>query len=932
MNVQTKLLKIMLRLWTLTLAVSLISLQLTTASTLETTATPASESTNIATQTTKVLRLTTTASTIQLRLHDSDSDDDAKDKTKVLTTSKELTSREQESAASTTSFTTITSSISTLASSNAPATITNEAKEALTRKQTAATATLVDDNEERQEESQEYKITDTTTWQYKNHDKLEGEIKETDLKQVTESVEEQEEEQQQQQQHQQQEQEQITTEVNWRKETDMHKQSTGNTRNAENDIKITATIATRIPTHTTHPTTASSNIPTTKPVVTTTTTTLTGINSNTKESAYTDVAATFPSEHQIPDHVKQKEIAGDNIKFTTSLPLNGEMEAITLNLSPDIQAMEDFKPLIKDANEKLIKERTIFSNNDDWKQNLMPNELEYESNKPLISKTYEHNINWSPYLHPATPVTDFTGKLLQEQDGVITEIEQKFRLNEFVNTESKPTKDPSSTTAKSTVDRTQTTTFSKDPHLASSYSVNHEILDINKNPLLNRTPVQFIERRVKKSFDFPMHRVASDALHMQQHFDFANTKFNSNNNEQQNALDTNNEDGQQKEADAPPRPQPEFSTTKFYNSKELYNEMLQHKTKLQQLSQTPLPQHTNPYEKDIQDLNNRTPSLALNSFAVLHSPKIAKLEEIHDLKEPQQQKSLAIKNVTVKATKHKELNVAATTVNTTSTSITNTPVTPTKPAATKYASMASATEMPLAALVKTKKFQKELKRAKLLIKSMMPLQNATTEVITNTANNNSINEDKSTSTLLPPQAQTLLETKQTSHTPSSILSLPYTAAATTTSSTSTTTRPLPSLSVTSTNPPKTSLRPIVRPRILSRLQEKINSLECELQNLPQDSHLWRGNETHELLLPIMVADVNVFYGCFVFVLFIYMYMCSAHNTQVYQVTRSGHEHCDVTEGILLDITPLIVDGRKLVTLYDKDLTEGVNLLIGEWKK
>jgi len=31
----------------------------------------------------------------------------------------------------------------------------------------------------------------------------------------------------------------------------------------------------------------------------------------------------------------------------------------------------------------------------------------------------------------------------------------------------------------------------------------------------------------------------------------------------------------------------------------------------------------------------------------------------------------------------------------------------------------------------------------------------------------------------------------------------------------------------------------------------------------------------------------------------------------------------------LDITPLVVDGRKLVTLYDKDLTEGVNLLIGK---
>jgi hypothetical protein len=47
------------------------------------------------------------------------------------------------------------------------------------------------------------------------------------------------------------------------------------------------------------------------------------------------------------------------------------------------------------------------------------------------------------------------------------------------------------------------------------------------------------------------------------------------------------------------------------------------------------------------------------------------------------------------------------------------------------------------------------------------------------------------------------------------------------------------------------------------------------------------------------------------------------------VTRLGHEHCDITEGELLDITPLVVDGKKLVTLYDKDLTEGINLLIGE---
>lgn len=49
---------------------------------------------------------------------------------------------------------------------------------------------------------------------------------------------------------------------------------------------------------------------------------------------------------------------------------------------------------------------------------------------------------------------------------------------------------------------------------------------------------------------------------------------------------------------------------------------------------------------------------------------------------------------------------------------------------------------------------------------------------------------------------------------------------------------------------------------------------------------------------------------------------------MYQVTRQGHEHCDVSDGMLLDITPLDERGAKLFTLYDKDLTEGVNLLIG----
>jgi hypothetical protein len=47
-------------------------------------------------------------------------------------------------------------------------------------------------------------------------------------------------------------------------------------------------------------------------------------------------------------------------------------------------------------------------------------------------------------------------------------------------------------------------------------------------------------------------------------------------------------------------------------------------------------------------------------------------------------------------------------------------------------------------------------------------------------------------------------------------------------------------------------QPSVR-RIPSRLEEKLESLSCDIPPLPTESRLWRGNETHELMLPITVS-------------------------------------------------------------------------------
>ncbi|XP_022822085.1 delta and Notch-like epidermal growth factor-related receptor [Spodoptera litura] len=167
----------------------------------------------------------------------------------------------------------------------------------------------------------------------------------------------------------------------------------------------------------------------------------------------------------------------------------------------------------------------------------------------------------------------------------------------------------------------------------------------------------------------------------------------------------------------------------------------------------------------------------------------------------------------------------------------------------------------------------------------------------------------------------------------------------------------------------------------ARLQERLGAIDCDLPVLPRESRLWRGNETHELNLPVTMAEecagsggggaapgapeeecppvivswegsADIQSGDILIVRIADSLLLDTfgqvdakngtsesshgdgervHRTllqpAVYQVTRQGHEHCDVSDGMLLDITPLDERGAKLFTLYDKDLTEGVNLLI-----
>ncbi|KAH8413164.1 hypothetical protein KR009_008567 [Drosophila setifemur] len=522
--------------------------------------------------------------------------------------------------------------------------------------------------------------------------------------------------------------------------------------------------------------------------------------------------------------------------------------------------LEDFQPIIQNDNDELIRQRTIFSqpeNTEEYKQNLMPNEVE------LVLNRDQDKLQINQALTEATATTsvnrattaDFTGKLLADQDDLITEIESKFQLHETTTT-LKPT--------------------------------------ITTPPQLLLQPGDtFIDRRVKKSFEFPMQHRASDVMAMP-HIDFANTKFQT--------------DGDQPQ---PAASHPEFSTTKFYNSKELYNEMLLHnKRKLMREAKADI----SPM-KSVEDA--MTPSSKLNV-----TPEGETL-------------SAATTTTTTRPTSTTSVESATTTTTTTTTADSSTT------AATRTTTTTSTTG----------KYQKELKRAKLLLKALTPPKSDKLAVVSAKVKAGKLEAPASGSSESPSLVAS----------PSASASTSESASASPTSTTMAT----PLLLATArtrpqrpaANPTKTPSKPIARPRILTRLQEKINSLECEIPSVPQDSHLWRGNETHELLLPIVTTEhckqdehcipnvltwrgeAEIQSGDILIVEINDAMLnpshqpnntsSAVHATQVYQVTRSGHEHCDVTEGVLLDITPLVVDGRKLVTLYDKDLTEGVNLLIAQ---
>lgn len=52
----------------------------------------------------------------------------------------------------------------------------------------------------------------------------------------------------------------------------------------------------------------------------------------------------------------------------------------------------------------------------------------------------------------------------------------------------------------------------------------------------------------------------------------------------------------------------------------------------------------------------------------------------------------------------------------------------------------------------------------------------------------------------------------------------------------------------------------------ARFQERLGAIDCDLPVLPTKSRLWRGNETHELNLPVTVSVLNFYHLNYMYLL------------------------------------------------------------------
>lgn len=264
-------------------------------------------------------------------------------------------------------------------------------------------------------------------------------------------------------------------------------------------------------------------------------------------------------------------------------PQHGKMNIADLYPSK----IEDFNPIIRESNEKMIRDKNLLTGNDEERARLMIADdnnrqantvlngdglpISVETNIPTtkieielidepdtsrddvkIIGTSDDDVDEDVHISSIDAsvigpdgeierVTDLTSRL-QESDGIINDIERSFRK----------------------VDSADLFERAEQP----STSATIEPITINR-PVI---PRQFIPRRVKKHdpLMFKSQQRLDQLKPAPSTDNFASTKFDGDNSIADSANGNGNVNASESEARGPS----ELSTTKFYNSKELYNEML----------------------------------------------------------------------------------------------------------------------------------------------------------------------------------------------------------------------------------------------------------------------------------------------------------------------------------------------------------------------
>lgn len=406
--------------------------------------------------------------------------------------------------------------------------------------------------------------------------------------------------------------------------------------------------------------------------------------------------------------------------------------------------IDDFKPVLDVSNTKLLKEKDVLRGVDNNENifsfqkidldNIPTSKIEIELIDDLSSSSTKSvdTINIRS--------DDLTGKL-QENDEVIKKIEESFKPEEdfFPNVK--------------TESSAESTTIS-DHVTKPTVLVNEDLLRYSG----------FIDRRVKKNDPSVKYKFFNSQNLNLKREDIANTKFNADTTDVEGGLNK--------------KEKPEFSTTKFYNSKELYSEIL-HKN----LDANPTKQ--SPY------INFKLNKPLTTVFAGDKSFITAKplIKTTTNLNSPKLEKS-NVENIEKTHLQPTEFSLVK------------------KENSQVFVTLANnnneekPTEQPQMEQNNKKIWDDDSSRGKNNVKEISRVDKETTSEYLNSVS----------TTIQPNTIEMDLTTVQ--------------------------------------NHVKMFFS---RPPVITHLQEKINLLECEIANLPQETNVWHGNQTHTLNLPITVS-------------------------------------------------------------------------------